>query len=175
MKTMEEKAAEVVTRWQELHLDTGGAPPLKCSDYNWSDYNIGKFKGMVLSPCPACGSFNTSYSQPGVYARCRDCKAWWADEDEARKGQYRTEGKTIDWARLLLIIEGMQRKNNNPILAKLKPPAIWIQDIAVGEMEEWSGWWAVVEPKDWCSFCSKDGKENAIKLANKLIELREKK
>ena len=164
---MEEKAAEVTTRWQELYLGRGPtalsvADIRAVKDQLMSRDVFCKSGQSVLRPCPKCKSLNTNYNDGKVYARCRDCNAWWTEED-AKNGVYNTDVPTakdfIDWnawrknmgpaGHAAFIKAGAEHGNNNPRLRNLMPPVTWFENIAVAERDdsEFPGSWSVVPPQ----------------------------
>jgi len=186
MKTMEEKASEVTARWQELHPG-GGPTSLSVADVRAAVASLtsntvyrGPFR--TLGPCPKCGSLNTIYNAANVYAQCRDCNAWWTQED-TKKGRYNTyEPSAKDFlvgaGKTTIEIEGAKRGNNNARLKNLKPPVTWYDNIAVGEKNENFEFqmWSVVPPQGCeITFFGEQAKDRAMKMAQLMLDDGKKK
>jgi hypothetical protein len=136
MKTMEEKAAEVVARWLTFH--PGGAPSAEPT---------------------------TTAKKPG------STKIKSIDWNEWERNMRSAIGKTA------IVIQGLERGNRNAALAKLKSPVTWYDNIAVGETDDFPGWWCCVPPEGFAvSFVNKEGlpdaKTKATEMAQELLRQR---
>jgi len=183
MKTMEEKASEVTTRWQELHPG-GGPTSLSVADVRAAKKSVESIRrtpfldsfGRPPEPCPTCG---------GVDLHGKGCP----DADPPRPKQvYRIPFESVDWEewrknmgsainKTAILLEGVARGNRNPRLENLRAPVLWFEGIAVGERPEYEfQMWSVVPPQGCeITFFGEQAKDRAIKMAQLMLDDGKKK
>jgi hypothetical protein len=196
MTTPEEKAKEILKRWQELY-PAQGPTTLSVADIRAAKKQLlsTNIKPSGGSLCPQCKSGHLTFDTLTGITRCRDCKAWRSVGDEP--GTYRTGGEPInskppwtpiDWEewrknmgsainKTAILLEGVARGNRNPRLENLRAPVLWFEGIAVGERPEYEfQMWSVVPPQGCeITFFGEQAKDRAIKMAQLMLDDGKKK